>query len=573
MDLKNLSFDIQQISDRIEDIFVDFSKEFPKLLNSTKSSSFDELTGALETLKTENSLSSKTESSFFNNYGEKYSFLFEALNKEIENLTDIDNQITNITNDSEEMELIALNAMVVSIKSGEKGRAFSCITENLQRLSTDMIKLSGKLTYEENILLDNINNLKNIFYQITETQKKIAHISNTQQNRVQKCIENSANPLNEIFHLSQSVYPAIQGAMEGLQLQDIIKQAFNHVTMSLDEFVDDKKITDISQKLDTIAFNLSLAELAQSVLKDIEANLQNSSDTFANKWNDVRQILTNTEQKRIDYLHTFFDKTDDSGKKVSISSQLDDANNDFHMLTEEFFTFQNNQKKVVTTCNTIKEKVHTMYDVFINLRPVINRLQHVRILQEIEVSKNEAIFTVKDLVTDMDTLILDATNALDIMQTTIEAFIMEIDEMISSFSITIADDNSKMTEVRADKVNFITSLQTLQENISAIMQNFVVFPHSFHQQCKQVDYLLNQLEEIKQEFDEMYNQLSQEIDILSQKKAECMESLGISSYEIVNDKFKNLISQFTITAHKEVAGKIGGFEVEEGFSAGDITFF
>ena len=51
------------------------------------------------------------------------------------------------------MELIALNAMVVSIKSGEKGRAFSCITENLQRLSTDMIKLSGKLTYEENILL------------------------------------------------------------------------------------------------------------------------------------------------------------------------------------------------------------------------------------------------------------------------------------------------------------------------------------------------------------------------------------------------------------------------------------
>ena len=71
----------------------------------------------------------------------------------------------------------------------------------------------------------------------------------------------------------------------------------------------------------------------------------------------------------------------------------------------------------------------------------------------------------------------------------------------------------------------------------------------------------------------MYNQLSQEIDILSQKKAECMESLGISSYEIVNDKFKNLISQFTITAHKEVAGKIGGFEVEEGFSAGDITFF
>ena len=174
MDLKNISFDIQQISERIEEIFIDFAKEFPKLLNSTKSSSFDELSNALESLKTENSLSSKTESSFFDNYGEKYSFLFEALNKETESLTDIDNQITNITNDSEEMELIALNAMVVSIKSGEKGRAFSCITENLQRLSTDMINLSAKLTYEENILLENINNLKKIFKHLRENHKEDA---------------------------------------------------------------------------------------------------------------------------------------------------------------------------------------------------------------------------------------------------------------------------------------------------------------------------------------------------------------------------------------------------------------
>ena len=573
MDLKNISFDIQQISERIEEIFIDFAKEFPKLLNSTKSSSFDELSNALESLKTENSLSSKTESSFFDNYGEKYSFLFEALNKETESLSDIDSQITNITNDSEEMELIALNAMVVSIKSGEKGRAFSCITENLQRLSTDMINLSAKLTYEENILLENINNLKKIFKQITETQMKIADLSKTQQTRVDKCIENSSTPLNEIFQLSQSVYPAIQGAMEGLQLQDIIKQAFNHVTMSLDEFIDEKNISDISQKLDTIAFNLSLAELAQSVLKDIETNLQNSSDIFATKWNDVRNILTATEQKRVEYLHTFFEKTDDAGNKTSILSQLDDANNDYQKLSEEFLSFQNIQKKVVITCNTIKEKVRTMYDVFINLRPVINRLQHVRILQEIEVSKNEAIFTVKDLVTDMDKLILDATNALDIMQTTIEAFIIEIDEMITSFSFTVADDNTKMTEVRTEKVNFISSLQTLQENICSIIQNFVVFPHSFHQQCKQVDYLLNQMEEIKQEFDILNSQLSQEIGLLTEKKEECMNVLGLTSYEIKSNKFKDLISQFTITAHKEAAGKIGGFDVEEGFSPGDITFF
>ncbi len=573
MNLQNLSLEIQRLSNEIEEIFIAFSTEFPQLLGVTHSSSLDDMMNTLNTLKKENELSSKTETSFFSNYGEKYSALFTDLNKEISNLTEINKQITSITNDSEEMELIALNAMVVSIKSGEKGRAFSCITENLQRLSTDMIKLSGKLTNEESNLLQNINGLKSIFQQITDCQQKIAEISSSQQNRVSGCISLSAEPLNEIIQLSQSVYPAIQAAMEGIQLQDIIKQAFQHVVMSLEEFVDDATIEDPSQKMDTIAFNLSLAELAQNVLLDIGGDLKKSSDIFSEKWALVRDILNQTEQKRSEYLHNFFQATDADGNDSSVVGQLSATNDDFQLLSQEFINFQGAQKKVVSVCNSITDKARSMYDVFINLRPVINRLQHVRILQEIEVSKNDAIFTVKDLVTDMDNLILDSTNALDIMQQTIEVFIQEIDAMISAFSATIADDNTKMSEVRSEKASFFSSLQEIQEKISSILQNFAVYPPEFHKQCDHVNELLLKLQDIQQDFDKMNSQLTQEIETLSAKKEDCMNRLGLVSYEIKNDKFKNLISQFTITAHKEAAGKIAGFDVESGFSPGDITFF
>lgn len=573
MDLQNLSAEIYRLSNHIEDIFVSFSKEFPKLLGENRSSSLDELMSTLETLKNENDLSAKTETNYFGNFGEKYSVLFKDLNSKIENLSHINEQITNITNDSEEMELIALNAMVVSIKSGEKGRAFSCITENLQRLSSDMIKLSGKLTAEESSLINNITGLKDLFQQIMDCQKKIKEINTNQVSKISDCIIRSADPLQEIIQLSQSVYPAIQAAMEGIQLQDIIKQAFNHVVMSLDELVDEDDNDELSQKLETTAFNISLAELAQSVLEDIGGNLHKSYDIFRQKWNAVKEILNQTESRRDTYLLQFFDTTENHENSDSIVSQLESTNEDFQEFSKEFVRFQGSQKSVVSICHSITDKARTMYDVFINLRPVINRLQHVRILQEIEVSKNEAIMTVKDFVTDMDNLILDSTNALDIMQTTIEGFIEEIGDMIGTFSQTIAEDTSKMSEVKTEKATFFSNLQTIEEKITSIMQNFTIYPPEFHQQCQRVTTLLEQLQAVQLDFDNMNEQLEEEIEKLSAKKNGYMNELGLSSYEIKDDRFKNLINQFTITAHKEAAGKIGGFDVEAGSSPGDITFF
>ena len=69
-------------------------------------------------------------------------------------LDSIHARLEDIRNNSEELELISLNAMVISIKSGDKGRAFSCITENLKRLSASMISLSNELMLEEKKLLE-----------------------------------------------------------------------------------------------------------------------------------------------------------------------------------------------------------------------------------------------------------------------------------------------------------------------------------------------------------------------------------------------------------------------------------
>ena len=134
---------IKDYSSQIEKNFMLLSDKFPMLLNKQGGTSLEELRDVLSRIGDGNAESNLKEKDLFSGYSNKYNSLFEQLNQRIQDLEEVNSHVKDIKSDSEEMELIALNAMVISIKSGEKGRAFSAITENLKRLSTDMILYSN----------------------------------------------------------------------------------------------------------------------------------------------------------------------------------------------------------------------------------------------------------------------------------------------------------------------------------------------------------------------------------------------------------------------------------------------
>ena len=111
-------------------------------MNKEISPSLKNLNAVSKQLSYNNEKSVSSEKKLFDNSQDKYKPLLDQLNQKIETLTQLDKFIAGVKEDSEQMELIALNAMVISIKSGEKGQAFSRITENLQRLSKDMFQYS-----------------------------------------------------------------------------------------------------------------------------------------------------------------------------------------------------------------------------------------------------------------------------------------------------------------------------------------------------------------------------------------------------------------------------------------------
>ena len=547
---------IKDYSSQIERNFMLLSDKFPTLLNKQGGTSLEELRDVLTKMGEGNTASNSKEKDLFSGYSNKYNSLFEQLNQRIQDLEEVNSHVKDIKSDSEEMELIALNAMVISIKSGEKGRAFSAITENLKRLSTDMILYSNNLISEEKRLLESITSVKQIFGGIVDSQKQLSALGDKGSSGIQDLLSNAASPLEEMRSAVASVYKPIQTAMEGIQHQDIIRQALDHVQLYMDQIIDDTYSDDGTDKdLDTVTFNITVLQLCQKIISNIESSLSRCTGIFRDNWSSVSTILDSVEHQRTSYINRFL--SDSMSGADNILSWLNLIMEQFQQMISEFAHYQLVQKDLIRTCQNINEEARTMYAVFENLGPVVNRLHHVRILQQIEVAKNVAISDVRDSVTDMEKLIQSANGSLDSMRALIGSFIEQIGSLLSSFMESITADNTKMEELRVSKNTFFNSLKDAQARLSGCMANFTVFPDGFSKECQEVGNALQAITAIDGKFSSLNSEVKSRIDALSRKRVEMFAKRQISSWTIKDSHLNELLSNFRSSAGQDGSNQYG----------------
>ena len=281
MEIDETLSQINEISTKSEQLFLQLGNLFPSLLNREGGTALQELSTMLNSFTASTGGSSENEEALFTDYAAKYNPLFEKLNEKIEDLGKLDKMIAEIKEDSEQMELIALNAMVISIKSGEKGQAFSRITENLQRLSKDMFQFSDKLNEEEQMLLSHINTLKQIFSGILDAQRNLSTKDSSGASDIKQLITSVSMPINSMESSIENIYQPIQKAMEGLQMQDMIRQALDHVLRCLQEISKSPApAAGSDEELDFVSFNIALYQLCEEVLKDTNSYISQSISNF-----------------------------------------------------------------------------------------------------------------------------------------------------------------------------------------------------------------------------------------------------------------------------------------------------
>ncbi len=603
MDITRLQADIQQCSDSTGDVFSRLGTAFPTLLEVSQESegnaSLSGLSFLLSRITEGFSAPSLGNEGFFAEYNERTARLFENLSERMTALNTIHERVDAIKTDSEELELISLNAMVISIKSGEKGRAFSCITENLKRLSAQLISISNDLIREEGRLFEKNDALKTSFASVLSARelKGSDGLANSPELKgsdgskdspgfvnsagssdwrgILTALSSAESNLASLREQASLVAGPIRKAMAGIQLQDIVRQSNDQILLALGEISTLDSRADESDSLDRLSFDHEILELCRKIAEDVEANIASSIDTFSSNWEEVNRLLDEIERQRRDFLKRYLDRTSREG--LSLSVHMEQATASFSDFMAHVSLYQQGQKTMVRDSASIVTEVKDLKKLFETIRPVISRLQHVRITQQIETAKNAAIATVKDTVAHMSDLIMRSEDRVESTRRELESFIAGIGALIDSFSADAARDSRELERIKREGRRFYQEMEGYQQELSSSLAGLRVYPDSFTQLCLEVNAHIGRLSEARKA---MALAASRFESLASETRAErdrLIAAKGLSGWDIKNDRLRSLVTKFTITAHKEAAGKIAGFDVEEtdmsSIESGDVTLF
>ena len=530
---------VSSINAKLDAIFSQLNTLFPQITHRNSHTTFQELKDTLSSIQS--ALSSKSTGSM-TDFSQKYTPIFDKLNEKIKDLKSLDKMIAEVKEDSEQMELIALNAMVISVKSGEKGLAFSKITENLQRLSKDMFVYSDKLSAEETLLLEQINSLKSIFSGIIDSQRSISSKDGECISEIQRMMSNVGSQISDIANKVDSIYPAIERTMTIAQGKKQLEGRFQPLSLALSELSKYNPVhTGSEDELDYLSFAINVYEKAYGFLSQISSEFSQLCSKFAGNWQEVIEIMENSDTMRMDFESRFLNNH--AFGNDNIAKQISSITDKYKQMISEFSNYHLVQKDLQGICQNITGRAKTIYSVFEKLRPVMSRLHHVRILQQIEVSKNDAITSVQDSVTDMDNLINEANAALDGIQEILENFIQETGSMLSNFVVSISKDNDNMTAIRNEKEVTFGDLNNGQATIAKAFQNFFVFPDDFQKKCVLVQQNLQEFMRINSELASFSGEIENEKNQLAERKNSLMSEKGLESWTITDSKYLNSLSQ------------------------------
>ncbi len=580
MDIEHITAGIQDCNASTGAIFTQLATAFPALLSvvadSGDSSSLSDFARLLFRIKDGFSSNVQDESAFFREYDRRNGLLFAELSEKMTSLEGIHERVAAIRADSEELELISLNAMVISIKSGEKGRAFSVITENLKRLSAQLISISNNLIREEQTLFGRNDALKKSFSSVVSAKGLAGGEHDTAVTAlIVPVLSRAEADLDEMERTARLVNAPIRAAMSGIQLQDIVRQSNDQILLALSEM---SGVTDDVTKedtLDRLSFDCELLEICEKIASDVETNLDSSIGTFSSNWDEVHRILDDVERKRVAFLSRYLDRR--GAADTSLPSLLDRIISSFSDYIAHIALYQHGQKAMVRDSASIVGEVKTLKNLFETISPVIARLQHVRITQQIEAAKNAAISAVRDTVSHMSDLILRSDARVQETRKELETFIRGIGELNASFNEDAARDSRELERIKREKQDFFQGMQAYQEELASTVAGLRVYPDSFGQLCGDVDSLLAGLKGARETMRSTAAHFSRMIREYRAEEERLCAQMGLSGWEIRNDRLRELVKRFTITAHKEVAGEIGGFMIEgtgaAAVESGDVTLF
>lgn len=498
--------------------------------------------------------------------------IFGNLEAALTQLDKITTKIGNIKLDSEDMELISLNAMTVALKAGNAGRAFSYITEELKRLSTRTISLVDSIFEQGKIAHDDFDMLKK---SLEETRKDQESLFSTFQNRINTSTREFEAALNGMFdglvdiqQRSELLTEPVGRVMESIQLQDIIRQSIDHIVIALEELVE--KDSSDPAWLEELSFARQLPDLTEALISDVAGQIRESVALFTTSITEAERQVQEVETERKQFVAGLVNV---NGEDISIDEVFSNASNLMGRLLNDLTENVRKKRDLVERSGKISTDVSQLEHLFQSFDPLIMRFHSIDIAGRIEVARQEILQQMGSTVQEMTTLTkkieFDVNDSLD----TTQRFIHATNHIIST-NISLSEEQKNFVETFSKTINGDREeMEKGKYLVHEMVGGFSLFTGGFISTFERAKSDLALLVEIADQLENQKNSLSTMKERIEFIYRQSLQERGLTEWNITNDRLKQIIERFTIFTHKQQVGEIAGFEVETGVESGEITFF
>lgn len=569
---------LQTVSTETGKEFLTLSNAFPVLIreidekgsSATQLEDFERIIKELHSAIERQGVLLEKNRNFLNDFKTKNNNLFKGISDKVNLLDAIQDIILGIKDESENMEVISLNAMVVSIRSGKEGQAFSYITSNLKTSSKRLIKQSDALIQYENTVQTLLKALETEIQQVNAINNQSDSHDKIENSDIIKTANEISSTLHDLVDSSKIVKQPILKAMEGIQIQDIIRQSLDDILLAIEKIKEPDAGLSPEKQLEQYTTNIKLLQLSVRCLVGVKKNLDSCIEIFTTNRNEVNNILTSIDDSRNVFLNG------EQGKepllKVLYACICKTIDN-FNVFTHLIQSYQQIQSNVLKAVKNIQDSVSEMSACFSAFNPIIGNLQYVAIAQRIEVARNEAISSIKDTVEHMAQLIAQTQSNVQTAQNQLQDFTDTCNSEIKKFLDASTKDDQNFHAVNRDKEEFSRDLEKTYKSLDQAAVNFSVYTPDFYTQYTSISKSIDNLHELSKLINDAQYELKQMLDLQEIEKASLLKKYQLVDSGIHNLDIIEFINHFTITADKQEAGNLAGITVSNGASSGEITFF
>jgi hypothetical protein len=483
-----------------------------------------------------------------------------GVEESIQSLSRLDGIIDSIRADSEEMEIISLNAMTVALKSGTAGRAFSVITDELKRLSGRTIDHADDLSSAGSSLLERLGALRTTLAALAETQSSFFQSARTALETgfagLTHEVDEMAAAIRALSTEAAEVRRPISSIMQEVQLQDIIRQSLDHVRLSLKAADrEESAMGDDGDGLDEMeeqAFILEIAQLSASLLGDVAAQVRSSLERFQNGMNGVDAVTSIVTTQR---------------NSLSMPRQGGPGGDYFKDTCKAYLAAKG---KAVSEASAITDGVRSLDERFKEMDQILARFKSIVTASRIETARNKALAIVATTVLGMmdltERLAVDVSAAGGVTRSFGKALAVGMSDYLSGATDNQAALDAEMALLQAEFERMENSRSRLWEagaRFNPFSDEFTAAIREAHEAVSRIDALAGELEDMRN-------------TLTSYAEEEIRSGVVAGKVSIHSGRLKSIVERFTIFEHKQTAARITNIDAGENDSSaesGDVTLF